>query len=75
VTIEGDSLSISTVQDLLGTSLGDERFREALAAYADVLSEIRKLRSVDLTEVHPAVIFDPTARCRTGGDRRSGDGA
>ena len=61
--------SISTMQDLLGTSLSDERFREILVAYDDVLAEIRKLRSLDLKDVHPAVIFEPTARYRAESEK------
>ena len=59
-----DAAPISTMQDLLGTSLSDERFQEILAAFDDVLAEIRKLRSLDLKDVHPAVIFEPTAPYR-----------
>jgi hypothetical protein len=57
------------MQDLLGTSLSDERFREILAAFDDVLVEIRKLRSLDLKDVHPAVIFEPTACYRAEGEK------
>jgi putative NADH-flavin reductase len=57
-----------TMQDLLGTSLSDERFLEILAAFDDVLAEIRKLRSLDLKDVHPAVIFEPTAPYRAEGE-------
>jgi len=67
VTSAGDTVPVSTVQDLLGTNLSDERFRETLGAFSDVLAEIRKLRSLDLTDVHPAVIFEPTAAYRAGG--------
>jgi len=57
------------MQDLLGTSLSDERFSEVLAAFDDVLAEIRKLRSLDLKDVHPAVIFEPTASYRAEGEK------
>lgn len=64
-----DAAPTSTMQDLLGTSLSDERFPEILAAFDDVLAEIRKLRSLDLKDVHPAVIFEPTAPYRAEGEK------
>ena len=64
-----DAAPTPTMQDLLGTSLSDERFQEILAAFDDVLAEIRKLRSLDLTDVHPAVIFEPTAPYRAQGEK------
>ena len=69
MTTANDSLPMATVQDLLGTALADERFREVLAAYGDVLAEIRKLRALDLKDIHPAVIFEPTAPYRAGGGK------
>jgi putative NADH-flavin reductase len=69
VASASDAAPTSTVQDLLGTSLSDERFREILAAFDDVLAEIRKLRSLDLKDVHPAVIFEPTAPYRAEGEK------
>ena len=56
------------LQDLLGTRMTQQRLDENLAAFADVLAEIRKLRELDLTDVHPAVVFEPTApyRARSG---------
>jgi hypothetical protein len=49
---------------LSGTTLGAERLREVLAAYAPIYDEIVRLRELDLSEVHPAVIFEPTAAWR-----------
>jgi putative NADH-flavin reductase len=69
VALAGDAALISTMQDLLGTSLSDERFPEILAAFDDVLAEIRKLRSLDLKDVHPAIIFEPTAPYRAEGEK------
>jgi putative NADH-flavin reductase len=51
-------------KELLGLDLPPERLQEVLAAYGDILAEIRKLRSLDLTDVHPSVIFEPTAPYR-----------
>ena len=47
------------ITDVLGISLGPERVEENLNAYADILQEIAKLRTLDLSDVHPAVIFSP----------------
>jgi putative NADH-flavin reductase len=51
-------------KDLFGLDLPPERLQEVLAAYGDILAEIRKLRSLDLTDVHPSVVFEPTAPYR-----------
>ena len=45
--------------DALGIELEKERRAAVLAAFQPVAQEIAKLRSVDLTEVHPAVVFSP----------------
>jgi hypothetical protein len=37
-----------------------------LDAFRAILEEIRKLRALDLTDIHPAVIFEPTAAYRRG---------
>ena len=46
-------------RDLFGLDLPEERIESNLRAYADILQAIRKLRELDLTDVHPAVVFDP----------------
>jgi len=51
-------------KDLFGLDLQPERLQEVLAAYADILAEIDKLRALDLTDVHPAIVFEPTAPYR-----------
>lgn len=51
-------------EELLGLDLPPERLAEVLHAYADILAEIRKLRTLNLTDEHPAVIFEPTAPYR-----------
>jgi len=45
---------------VLGIGPEGERLRENLAAYRVILEELKKLRSLDLSDIHPAVIFDPT---------------
>lgn len=47
-----------------GLDLPPERLQEVLAAYADILREIEKLRGLELTDVHPAIVFEPTAPYR-----------
>jgi len=49
---------------LAGIPLAPERLAEVLDAYAPIFEEIAKLRALDLTDVHPAVIFEPTAAYR-----------
>ena len=46
-------------KDILGVDFTPERLDENLQAFKDILDAIRKLRELDLTDVHPAVIFDP----------------
>jgi hypothetical protein len=55
--------------DLLGVQFTPERLGENLAAFHDILREIEKLRKLDLTDVHPAVIFEPTAPYRRAGGK------
>lgn len=56
-------------EDILGVELAPERLAENLDSYRDILDEIRKLRELDLTEVHPAIIFEPTAPYREDAER------
>lgn len=53
------------IETLTGTTVGPERLVEVVAAYGPILSEIAKLRELDLAEVHPAIIFEPTAAYRS----------
>jgi hypothetical protein len=54
-------------RDILGVQLDPARLTENLAAFHDILHEIQKLRQLDLTDVSPALVFEPTAPYRTGG--------
>ncbi len=56
-------------KDLLGIDFTPERLQQNLESFRPVLDEIRKLRALDLADVHPAVIFEPTAPYRRGSDR------
>jgi putative NADH-flavin reductase len=51
-------------KDILNVDLAPQRLAENLASYDDILKEIRKLRELDLTDVHPAVVFEPTSAYR-----------
>ena len=46
-------------KDILGVDFTSDRLAENLQAFEDILGAIRKLRELDLTDVHPAVTFDP----------------
>jgi hypothetical protein len=45
--------------EALGVELDRERRAAVLAAFQPIAQEIAKLRSLDLTDVHPAVVFSP----------------
>ncbi len=50
--------------DILDIQVNPERLKQNLASYTEILEEIKKLRALDLTDVHPAIIFEPTAPYR-----------
>jgi hypothetical protein len=54
-------------RDILGIEVTPERLQENLAAFDDIRREIVKLRQLDLTDIHPALVFEPTAPYRKGG--------
>jgi hypothetical protein len=43
----------------IGLEFDPERRAAVIAAFADIAAEIAKLRGLDLTDVHPAVVFSP----------------
>jgi hypothetical protein len=51
-------------KDLLGVDFTPERLQQNLDSFRPILEQIRKLRALDLANVHPAVIFEPTAAYR-----------
>jgi hypothetical protein len=53
--------ALSLLAEVTGTPIAPQRLQALLAECAPILDEIARLRAVDLAEVHPAVIFDPTA--------------
>lgn len=44
---------------LIGLSLDDARLAEVAAAFEEIRAEIERLRTFDLGETHPAVVFRP----------------
>jgi hypothetical protein len=45
--------------EALGIQLEKQRRSAVLAVFQPMAQEIAKLRSLDLTDVHPAVVFSP----------------
>jgi hypothetical protein len=58
---EESARPLDPFKDVAGVDFTPERLAELLAAYGGILDEIKKLRQLDLTDIHPAVIFDPTS--------------
>lgn len=56
-------------KDILALDLPQERLEEVVAAYRDILAQVNKLRTLDLTDTHPAILFEPTAPYRAGAKR------
>jgi putative NADH-flavin reductase len=61
-----DQPPLDPFKDILGVDFTPERLEQNLDAFRAILEEIRKLRALDLTDIHPAVIFEPTAAYRRG---------
>lgn len=53
--------ALALVRHLSGSPLSPQRLAELVSAYEPILAEIARLRALDLRDVHPAVIFEPTA--------------
>jgi len=50
---------MSDVLTVMGIDLPEAEGAALLAAYRDIAAEIAKLRMLDLSDEHPAVVFDP----------------
>jgi hypothetical protein len=50
---------IDALAAAVGLELDPARRAAVVLAFADIAEEIAKLRSLDLTDVHPAVVFSP----------------
>ena len=55
--------------DIIGVTFTPERLEANLATFRDILREIEKLRQLDLTDAHPAIVFEPTAPYRREGGK------
>jgi hypothetical protein len=55
---------LDSLVDALGIELEAERRAAVLDAFQPIAREIAKLRSLDLTDVHPAIVFSPLAASR-----------
>jgi hypothetical protein len=47
--------------DVIGLDLPESERVALLAHYCTIAAEIAKLRTLDLTDILPAVLFDPTS--------------
>jgi hypothetical protein len=47
--------------DVVGLDLPEPERVALLAHFRTIANEIAKLRALDLTDIHPAVLFDPTS--------------
>jgi len=56
------------IRELLGLDFPPDRQAAVVAAYRDILANLEALRALDLTDVHPAIVFEPTAPYRKKGD-------
>ena len=56
--------AVDLLQRLSGSALGAERLQQVLRVYAPIFEEIARLRELDLQDVHPAVVYEPTAAYR-----------
>ena len=57
---------MTRLQEIIGLELEEAELAEEIAAFADIAAAIRRLRELDLTLVHPVVIYDPTLPYRGG---------
>jgi hypothetical protein len=56
---DNSDLDAEKLARAIGFELDPNRRAAVLAAFTDVADEIARLRSLDLTDVHPAVVFSP----------------
>jgi hypothetical protein len=51
-------------EEVFGVSLPKERFEVIARELGQVLAEVKKLRSLDLSDTDPVVVFDPLKASR-----------
>jgi hypothetical protein len=59
--------ALALLRRITGTPLEAERLQALLADCEPILHEIARLRTVDLGDLHPAVIYEPSAPYRRAG--------
>lgn len=64
--MSGERTKLDPFRDIIGLDLPPDRLEELVAQYADILAAIARLRELDLTEVHPAVVFRPLQNVEEG---------
>jgi hypothetical protein len=47
--------------EFAGLDLSEDERAALLKPWRTIAAEIAKLRSLDLTDIHPAIVFDPTS--------------
>lgn len=57
-------LNTELIERLSGSTVGSARLLEILSEYESIFQDISRLRELDLQDIHPAVIFEPTAPYR-----------
>jgi hypothetical protein len=57
---------LESLVEAFGIELEAGRRAAVLAAFQPIAQEIAKLRNLDLTDVHPAVVFSPLPADRQG---------
>ena len=60
---------MAKLAEALGFDFPPDRRAAILAAFMPISAEIAKLRSLDLTEVHPTVVFSPSTTNPTTAER------
>ena len=71
---EGIAVDIDALAAAIGLEFEPARRTHVIRAFTDIAKEIAILRSLDLTDVHPAVVFSPVVSNgseRDAGERRS----
>jgi hypothetical protein len=59
--------ALALLSRITGTPLEADRLQTLLADCGPILEEIGRLRTVDLGDLHPAVIYEPSAPYRRAG--------
>ena len=54
-----ETADAAVLSQWMGVAFAEDRIHHNLTTYRSILGEISKLRELDLSSLHPAVIFDP----------------